>query len=189
MDVFTYSEAHQKYCSRVFIQPSLQPQLSLLFSRGQWVGLKVPTFQPLADHPLPEATIDPHSKSSYFHKLCCTPKGLLLVTKDIRVTQEIPQVLTSLCQELGQKTIYTVIAINFIYLILPALGLHCCAGAFSSCEAGGYSCGAQASHCSGISHWASLIARLVKNPPATQETWFDSWVRKICWRRDRLPTG
>ena len=21
-----------------------------------------------------------------------------------------------------------------------------------------------------------------------QETWFDSWVRKICWRRDRLPT-
>ena len=21
-----------------------------------------------------------------------------------------------------------------------------------------------------------------------QETWFDSWVRKICWRRHRLPT-
>ena len=21
-----------------------------------------------------------------------------------------------------------------------------------------------------------------------QETWFDSWVRKICWRRERLPT-
>ena len=121
MDVFTYSEAHQKYCSRVFIQPSLQPQLSLLFSRGQWVGLKVPTFQPLADHPLPEATIDSHSKSSYFHKLCCTPKGLLLVTKDIRVTQEIPQVLTSLCQELGQKTIYIVIVINFIYIGFVAL--------------------------------------------------------------------
>ena len=34
--------------------------------------------------------------------------------------------------------------------------------------------------------WASLIGQLVKNPPAIQETpvW---WVRKICWRRDRLP--
>ena len=37
---------------------------------------------------------------------------------------------------------------------------------------------------------ASLIAQLVKNLPAMQETrpWFDSWVRKIPWRRDRLPT-
>ena len=34
---------------------------------------------------------------------------------------------------------------------------------------------------------ASLIAQLLKNPPAMQETPFDSWVRKI-WRRDRLPT-
>ena len=39
-----------------------------------------------------------------------------------------------------------------------------------------------------ISH-SSLIAQLVKNPPAMQETWFDSWVRKIHWRRDRLPTS
>ena len=39
-----------------------------------------------------------------------------------------------------------------------------------------------------ISVRASLIAQLVKNPPAVQETWFDSWVRKICWRRERLPT-
>ena len=31
----------------------------------------------------------------------------------------------------------------------------------------------------------SLIAHLVKNPPAMQVTWFDSWIR---WRRDRLPT-
>ena len=31
-------------------------------------------------------------------------------------------------------------------------------------------------------------ARLVKNVPAMQETWFDSWVGKIPWRRDRLPT-
>ena len=28
----------------------------------------------------------------------------------------------------------------------------------------------------------------VPNLPAMQETRFDSWVRKICWRRDRLPT-
>ena len=35
---------------------------------------------------------------------------------------------------------------------------------------------------------ASLIAQLVKNPPAIQETWFNSWVGKIPWRRDRLPT-
>ena len=39
----------------------------------------------------------------------------------------------------------------------------------------------------------SLIAQLVKNTPAMQETpafanpRFDSWVRKIRWRRDRLP--
>ena len=31
--------------------------------------------------------------------------------------------------------------------------------------------------------WASLVAQLVKNLPAMQET----WVRKI-WRRERLPT-
>ena len=36
--------------------------------------------------------------------------------------------------------------------------------------------------------WASLMAQLVKNPPAMQRPWFDSWVRKIRWRRDRLPT-
>ena len=35
---------------------------------------------------------------------------------------------------------------------------------------------------------ASLITQLVKNPPAMQEIWFDSWVGEIPWRRDRLPT-
>ena len=35
--------------------------------------------------------------------------------------------------------------------------------------------------------WASLIAQLVKNVPAIQETWFDSWVGNIHWR-DRLRT-
>ena len=33
-----------------------------------------------------------------------------------------------------------------------------------------------------------MIAQLVKNPLAKQETQVDSWVRKIHWRRDRLPT-
>ena len=32
--------------------------------------------------------------------------------------------------------------------------------------------------------WASLVAQLVKNPPAMQET----WVEKIPWRRERPPT-
>ena len=35
---------------------------------------------------------------------------------------------------------------------------------------------------------ASLIAQLVKNLLAMQDTWFNSWVGKIPWRRDRLPT-
>ena len=30
--------------------------------------------------------------------------------------------------------------------------------------------------------------QLVKNWPAVQETHFDSWVRKIHWKRDRVPT-
>ena len=37
-------------------------------------------------------------------------------------------------------------------------------------------------------YWASLVAQLVKNLPAMQETLVDSWVRNIHWRRDRLPT-
>ena len=32
--------------------------------------------------------------------------------------------------------------------------------------------------------WASLVAQLVKNPPAIQET----WVGKIPWRRERPAT-
>ena len=35
---------------------------------------------------------------------------------------------------------------------------------------------------------ASLVAQLVKNPPAMQETWVGPWVGKIPWRRERLPT-
>ena len=35
---------------------------------------------------------------------------------------------------------------------------------------------------------ASLVAQLVKNQPAMQETWFESQFRKIPQRRHRLPT-
>ena len=35
---------------------------------------------------------------------------------------------------------------------------------------------------------ASLVAQLVKNPPAMQRPPFCSWVRKVPWRRGRLPT-
>ena len=35
--------------------------------------------------------------------------------------------------------------------------------------------------------WTSLVAQLVKNLPAMWETWFDPWVGKIPWRRERLP--
>ena len=37
--------------------------------------------------------------------------------------------------------------------------------------------------------WASLVAQLVKNLPATQDTLVPFWVRKLSWRRDRLPTS
>ena len=33
-----------------------------------------------------------------------------------------------------------------------------------------------------------LSAQMVRNPPATQETWVRSWVGKIPWRRKWLPT-
>ena len=36
--------------------------------------------------------------------------------------------------------------------------------------------------------WASLVAQLVENPPAMQETLVQFLGSKICWRRDRLPT-
>ena len=36
--------------------------------------------------------------------------------------------------------------------------------------------------------WASLVAQLVKNPPASGRPGFIPWVGKIPWRRERLPT-
>ena len=35
---------------------------------------------------------------------------------------------------------------------------------------------------------ASLVAQLVKNLPAMQETWVKPWIGKIHWIRERLPT-
>ena len=35
----------------------------------------------------------------------------------------------------------------------------------------------------------SMIAQLVKNPPAKKRPQFDSWGGKIPWRRDRLSTS
>ena len=36
--------------------------------------------------------------------------------------------------------------------------------------------------------WASLVGQLVKNTPAMWETWVQSCVGKISWRRERLLT-
>ena len=35
---------------------------------------------------------------------------------------------------------------------------------------------------------ASLVAQMVKNPPAVQETWVQSWIGKIPWRKTWQPT-
>ena len=36
--------------------------------------------------------------------------------------------------------------------------------------------------------WASLVTQLVENHLQCRRPWFYSWVGKIPWRRDRLPT-
>ena len=46
-------------------------------------------------------------------------------------------------------------------------------------------CNTQVSY---VQQWDSLVAQLVKNLPAMQEIPVQFLVRKICWRRDRLPT-
>ena len=58
-------------------------------------------------------------------------------------------------------------------------------GKESACNAGDPSSipGLGRSTCEGIGYplwysWASLVAQLVKNLPAKQETWFDPWVGK-----------
>ena len=72
---------------------------------------------------------------------------------------------------------------------------HSSVGKESACSAGdpGSIPGSGKSAREGIGYllqysWASLVAQLVKNPPAMQETWFDPWVGTIPWRRERVPT-
>ena len=71
------------------------------------------------------------------------------------------------------------------------------AGKESACNAGDSSSipGSRRSTGEGIGYalqysWASLVAQLVKNPPAMWQTWVGSlgWENLIPWRRVRLPT-
>ena len=41
----------------------------------------------------------------------------------------------------------------------------------------------------GCVSWASVTAQLVKNLPVMRRPWFNSWVRKIPWRRDTPSTS
>ena len=68
------------------------------------------------------------------------------------------------------------------------------AGKESACNAGPSSIpGSGGSSGEGIGYplqysWASLVAQLVKNPPAMRRHGFNPWVGKIPWRREGLPT-
>ena len=84
---------------------------------------------------------------------------------------------------MGLQRVFIIVAIDF------SVGKEsaCNAGDPSSFPGSGRSAG------EGIGYplqysWASLVAQLVKNPPAMWETWFSPWVGKIPWRRERLPT-
>ena len=39
-----------------------------------------------------------------------------------------------------------------------------------------------------LGSWASLVTQIVKSLPAMQETQVPSWIGKIPWRRECLPT-
>ena len=43
--------------------------------------------------------------------------------------------------------------------------------------------------CVVLYYWASLVPQQVRICLQFRRTRFDSWVRKIPWRRDRLPTS
>ena len=75
----------------------------------------------------------------------------------------------------------------YTYTVFPG----CSAGKESTCKAGdtGSIPGSGRSSEEGIGYplqysWGSLVAHLVNNPPTMQET----WLGKILWRRERLPT-
>ena len=71
---------------------------------------------------------------------------------------------------------------------------HSSVGKESACNAGdpGLIPGLGRSAGEGIGYphqysWASLMTHLVKNSPAMRRPGFDPWVRKIPWRRERIP--
>ena len=72
---------------------------------------------------------------------------------------------------------------------------HSSVGKESACNAGdsGSIPGLGSSPGEGIGYppqcsWASLVAQMVKNLPAMQETWFNAWVGKLPWRRAWQPS-
>ena len=77
----------------------------------------------------------------------------------------------------------------------PVFFPHSSVGKESACNAGNPSLipGFERPRGEGIGYllqysWASLVAQLVKNPPARGRPGYDPWVGKIPWRRERLPT-
>ena len=83
-----------------------------------------------------------------------------------------------------------------IYYLISVLGFpDTSVGKESACSAGdpGLIPGSGRSTGEGIGyplqyHWASLVAQLVKNPPAMRETWVQSLGWEEPQRRERLPS-
>ena len=92
-----------------------------------------------------------HSRASTRTLLteCSVPRGSSSTWELVRITQRCQ----SLLHTYGIRISIFLKKINlFIYLFLAALGLRCCARAFSGCGAwAALRCGAQASHCGGFS--------------------------------------
>ena len=72
---------------------------NLIFNKDQSFGLS-------GDQPPSEAIFRLHPLSPQEHKLRCDERGLLWITKDTPVSQEMPKILDALCQEPGEKTKY-----------------------------------------------------------------------------------
>lgn len=72
---------------------------NLIFNKDQSFGLS-------GDQPPSEAIYRLHPLSPQEHKLRCDERGLLWITKDTPVSQEMPKISDALCQEPGEKTKY-----------------------------------------------------------------------------------
>ena len=79
------------------------------------------------------------------------------------------------CPSLSLVTFFILLFKIFIYLFLSALGLHCCAWAFSSCSEGGYfSLWCTGFHCGGFSccgSWALGVQASVVVACGLQQLW------------------